>query len=125
MYERLAHEDHVSGACLFLLPNVLEGSFEMIIEGDLDRAAARYTLRPASAGYQGIWKGGNELSNAETVQELNYMRRQCDQLRAALAGLIGAESEEELRTMEAMIRLTAAPDADKAAMLNAIHALLP
>ena len=52
------------------------------------------------------------------------IRRQRDLLRVALAGLVGADTVEELETMEAMIRLTPAPDADKAAMTNAIHALL-
>lgn len=45
-------------------------------------------------------------------------------LRAALAGLIGAESEDELKAMEALMRHVPAPAADKAAMLDAIHALL-
>ena len=45
-------------------------------------------------------------------------------LRTALAGLIGAESVDELRTMEAIIRMSAVPDADKVSMLNAIHVLL-
>lgn len=45
-------------------------------------------------------------------------------LRAALVGLIGADSEQELRTMEAAMRLLPAPDADKAVSINAIHALL-
>ena len=45
-------------------------------------------------------------------------------LRAALVGLIGADSEQELRTMEATMRLLPAPDADKAVSINAIHALL-
>ena len=45
-------------------------------------------------------------------------------LRAALAGLIGADSEQELRQMETTMRLLPAPDADKAVSINAIHALL-
>lgn len=49
---------------------------------------------------------------------------QRDMLRKALSGLIGAESKEELQAMEALIRITHAPDEDKAAALNAIHALL-
>lgn len=45
-------------------------------------------------------------------------------LRSALVGLIGADSEQELRQMEATMRLLPAPDADKAVSINAIHALL-
>ena len=45
-------------------------------------------------------------------------------LRSALVGLIGADSEQELRQMEATMRLLPAPEADKAVSINAIHALL-
>ena len=44
--------------------------------------------------------------------------------RAALVGLIGVDGEDELRQMEATMRLLPAPDADKAVSINAIHALL-
>lgn len=45
-------------------------------------------------------------------------------LRSALAGLIGAVSEGELRQMEVAMRMLPAPDADKAVSINAIHAML-
>ena len=45
-------------------------------------------------------------------------------LRAALVGLIGADTEQELREMEVTMRLFPAPEADKAVSINAIHALL-
>jgi hypothetical protein len=45
-------------------------------------------------------------------------------LRAALVGLIGADSEQELRQMEVTMRLLPAPAEDKAVSINAIHALL-
>ena len=45
-------------------------------------------------------------------------------LRAALIALVGAETEDELRQMEAVIRLSPIPDSDKTAMINAIHVLL-
>ncbi|MGL5841194.1 MAG: hypothetical protein ACRCYK_05215 [Aeromonas hydrophila] len=45
-------------------------------------------------------------------------------LRSALAGLIGAETEAELRQMEVIMRTLPMPDADRAASINAIHALL-
>lgn len=55
---------------------------------------------------------------------LNGWGEERERLRAALAGLVSTESTEELRAMEAVIRISAVPDADKAAMMNAIHALL-
>lgn len=45
-------------------------------------------------------------------------------LRSALAGLIGADTEDELQQMEATMRLLPAPEADKAVSITAIHALL-
>lgn len=45
-------------------------------------------------------------------------------LRNALVGLVGAESRAELEQMEVAARLMPAPDADRAASINAIHALL-
>ena len=45
-------------------------------------------------------------------------------LRSALAGLIGADTEQELREMEAMMRLLPAPEADKVVSINGIRALL-
>lgn len=46
-------------------------------------------------------------------------------LRAALVGLIGADTEPELRQMELVIRsLPIMPEAQKAVSINAIHALL-
>lgn len=45
-------------------------------------------------------------------------------LRSALAGLIGADTKEELEQMEAMMRIVPAPDHDKTVSINAIHALL-
>lgn len=45
-------------------------------------------------------------------------------LRSALSGLIGADTEDELRQMEATMRMLPAPEEDKAVSINAIHALL-
>lgn len=45
-------------------------------------------------------------------------------LRTALVGLIGADSEQELRQMGATMLLLPAPDSTKAVIINAIHALL-
>lgn len=45
-------------------------------------------------------------------------------LRSALSRLIGAESPEELRGMEAVLRQSPAPAQDKADIIDAIHVLL-
>jgi len=45
-------------------------------------------------------------------------------LRSALAALIGASTIDELEQMEAGIRITPAPEADKIAALNAVPALI-
>lgn len=49
---------------------------------------------------------------------------QRDLLRKALVGLVGADDPAELRNMELVMRGLPAPEADKAATINAIHALL-
>lgn len=48
-----------------------------------------------------------------------------DQLRSALAGLVGASEPDELRAMEAVIKALPVPGHDAAAILTAINALLP
>ena len=45
-------------------------------------------------------------------------------LRNALVGLVGASSKEELQQIECAMRLMPAPQEDKVASINAIHALL-
>lgn len=45
-------------------------------------------------------------------------------LRAALTGLVGANDKAELEKIEAVVRVIPAPEADKIASLNAIHALI-
>ena len=100
----------------FAVENVLEGS-QMddgwVNPSALNRLWEVYTIDIKPLGPERM-PPADERSTAD----------QCNQLRAALAGLIGAESNEDLEAMEVIIRLTPAPDADKVAMLNAIHALL-
>lgn len=45
-------------------------------------------------------------------------------LRRALIGLVGVSEKAELEQMDVAMRLVPAPEADKIASLNAIHALL-
>ncbi|BCS49583.1 hypothetical protein HQ399_02680 [Aeromonas jandaei] len=59
-----------------------------------------------------------------STQELAAAIKDIAMLRSALAGLIGADTEAELRQMEAIMRTIDITDADRAASINAIHALL-
>lgn len=52
------------------------------------------------------------------------LSEQRDQLRAALVGLVGVDGRAELEQLEAVMRLMPAPAADKAATIDAIHALI-
>lgn len=60
----------------------------------------------------------------QLVREVSAMREQRDRLRAALVGMVGVDTREELEQIEAAIRLTPAPAQDKANAVDAVHALL-
>ena len=60
-------------------------------------------------------------SDAEKLADMTAQR---DQLRAALVGLVGVAGLAELEQMEVVMRLMPAPAADKAATIDAIHALI-
>lgn len=64
------------------------------------------------------------LKAAEPTPDERDAERDIALLRSALVGLIGADGKQELRQMEATIRLFPAPAEDKAVSINAIHALL-
>jgi hypothetical protein len=71
--------------------------------------------------------GSQVLTDHIRICEKHPMRQvEADKakLRAALATLVGVDTKEELEQMEAVIRLSAAPAADKAGIIDAIHALL-
>jgi len=60
----------------------------------------------------------------EAAEEIERLQKDAALLRAALIGLIGVESKQELQGMELAIRALPVPEADKAISINAIHALL-
>jgi chromosome segregation ATPase len=65
-----------------------------------------------------------EMGRAEILQnELAAARAEVTRLRKALVGIVGADTPEELDQMEAVIRMAPAPAEDKAASIDAIHAL--
>jgi hypothetical protein len=56
--------------------------------------------------------------------DLARVTAQRERLRAALAALVGVDGREELAQMEAVMRVMPAPAEDRAASIDAIHALL-
>lgn len=63
--------------------------------------------------------------NAKDANErLAIVAAQRDRLRSALAALVGVDGRDELEQMEAFMRLAPAPAEDKAASIDAIHALI-
>ena len=81
---------------------------------------------------------GTEMLVLEMSDRLEAMRQERDaaiaragraeaalaMLRRALARLVGVDTVEELRNMETIIRAAPAPAQDKAAAIDAIHALI-
>lgn len=71
--------------------------------------------------------GAQILTDHIKVCEKHPMRKAeatISKLRAALVGLIGVSTREELKSMELILRTAPEPDTDKAAMINAIHLLI-
>ena len=60
----------------------------------------------------------------KTIRDIGRLREQRDRLRAALVKLVGVDGREELEQMEIVMRAMPAPAADKAATVDAIHALI-
>jgi hypothetical protein len=58
------------------------------------------------------------------LQRLERAEAENARLRAALEGLVGASTREELEQLEVVMRLLPAPAEDKAKSIDAIHALL-
>lgn len=71
--------------------------------------------------------GSKVLTDHIRICEKHPMRKvesQLQTLRSALEGLIGANTEKELRDMEAVLQMLPASETDKVVSINAIHALL-
>lgn len=69
--------------------------------------------------------GVSELEARLSAAEAGCLaaEQRIDVLRQALVGLVGASTADELDAMEVFLRTTPAPAEDKAASINAIHAL--
>jgi len=61
--------------------------------------------------------------NSMTIYDAKKLNENNAKIKKALIDLVGAESKDELEQLELGIRLSPAPDSDKAVMINAIHAL--
>lgn len=69
----------------------------------------------------------NEITPETEPLPFNYYQRCVDQrdaLRAALVQLVGVDGRSDLEQLECVMRLMSAPAADKAATIDAIHALI-
>ncbi len=105
-------------------------AFLMALPADFNATEGR-VLTCVYCGHE--YPQGTPAHGAEVLTEhikvcaqhpLQAARVQIASLRTALANLVGASTEEELKGMEFVIRSTKAPAADKTAALDAIHALL-
>ncbi len=86
MRRTMANQNHLAGCSPVLVPRVLEGSFAMILEGDIDRAAAIYTTAwNELQRYTGLYCNGAEMSEQETAARLNRQEETIHALRLQLA----------------------------------------
>ena len=76
-------------------------------------------------GYWKIkWERDMDVWAQQNVEGEESTQARIKKLTSALAGLIGADTKEELAIMEATMRVMPGIEADKLAAINAIHALL-
>lgn len=83
--------------------------------------------RALADGYLALKIINSTLRNALFVEREERPRRveaERDLLRVALVKLVGVDGRAELSEMEAVMRLMPAPAEDKAATIDAIHALI-
>ncbi len=77
---------------------------------------------------EGIPPHGNQVLTDHirvcTKHPMRPLEEERNALRAALVGVVGVDGRKELEQMEGLLRLMQVPMADKAASIDAIHALL-
>lgn len=69
-------------------------------------------------------KAEESEANARLIMSAPVLLAERNRLRAALVQLVGVDGPAELAEMEAVMRLMPAPAEDKAATIDAIHALI-
>lgn len=78
--------------------------------------------------WYGYFVGASHEDRVMTIVEdgstLDWLLDDYRVLRSALAAVVGVDGREELEAMEASLRLTVAPAADKAVLIDAIHVLI-
>lgn len=99
--------------------NDLAGVAEMLIKATGNGGLSRYAVDTKKTKVDKFLEYSAQCGTLEPNNESDIAM-----LRAALSGLIGADTAPELREMEAAMRTLPAPEADKSASINAIHALL-
>lgn len=60
----------------------------------------------------------------KAIRDIGTLRRHRQLLRSALVGVVGVDGRSDLEQLEVVMRLMPAPAADKAATVDAIHALI-
>ena len=89
-----------------------------------DPAGSRLAPTPGSPSVVTCVYCGHEYIKVCEKHPMREAEARIERLRKALAGLIGAETKEELEAMEMVMRSVPGIEADKIAAINAIHALL-
>lgn len=80
---------------------------------------------PVGDDFEGLYgRVRNAINDAIKVQAIKPLEAERNRLRAALVGLVGVDGRADLEQMEGVMRLMPAPAEDKAATIDAIHALL-
>jgi len=79
-------------------------------------------IAPIYAAIKALTEAAEQLTSAD--QRIAELEKERGLLRSALAKIIGVDGREELEALEAVMRLMPAPAEDKAASVDAIHALL-
>jgi len=85
---------------------------------------AQKQLATLTAELEAVKAERTSLKSLTLKEERDEARATLAKMRAALVGLVGASESEELRAMEVFVRASPVPAEDKAASIDAIHALL-
>lgn len=88
-----------------------------------ERSTERATAESTGASEEDAWVRIASQNAEDANARLAAVQQQNRALRSALAGLVGASTRDELEQIEVGLRLMSAPAQDKAAMIDAVHAL--
>lgn len=94
----------------------------MILPKDEERA--RVVKELAGDPELTAWEADFLKSNAGRFLFTDKQKEVFARLRTALVGLVGVDERKQLEEMEVCLQMLPAPEEDKAATINAVHALL-